>query len=76
MAYINRQVIRKCEQCGNCYFVDFTDDIPLCHDCYFELEKAYKKYKREFKKTHDKGCEPVCMREFYDNEYQELMNEV
>ena len=34
-----------------------------------EIEQEYRRYVRDFKKTHEKGMEPVCFNEWYDNEF-------
>jgi len=31
------QVMRVCSKCGQEYYIDSTDDVDLCHECYQEL---------------------------------------
>lgn len=60
---------RECVKCGMTYQIDENDTIDLCHECYLQADKEYKKYVKDFYKSHDKGCEPVCFEEFCDNEF-------
>lgn len=39
-----------------------------------DIHKYYTKYVREYKKTHDKGMEPACFDEWYDNEYMSRLD--
>lgn len=62
-------VERECVKCGMTYQIDESDTIDLCHECYLQAEKEYKKYVKNFYKSHDKGCTPVCLEEFCDNDF-------
>lgn len=35
----------------------------------------YNFYIKEFPESHDTGSYPVCIREFYQNKYQEILKE-
>ena len=39
-----------------------------------EFIKEYDNYIFEFEQEHDLGCMPVCVSEFYDNEWQIIKN--
>lgn len=62
-------VTRICVKCGAEYQIEKNDEYEICHECYLDLDKQYKQYKKDFKNTHDKGCEPVCFNEYYNNEF-------
>ena len=38
-----------------------------------DIKRLYKKYVREYKKTHDKGMTPACFKEWCDNEYDKRL---
>lgn len=40
-----------------------------------ELIKAYSDYVMEYYEEHDEGQYPVCVKEFYDYEYQIMKGE-
>ncbi len=62
-------VERECIKCGATYQIDITDTYDICHDCYLQADKEYKEYVKNFYKSHDKGCSPVCFEEFCDNDF-------
>ena len=37
------------------------------------LAQHYSEYVMEFPETHDEGSYPVCLEEFYINEYQDIL---
>ena len=62
-------VERECIKCGATYQIDISDTYDICHDCYLQADKEYKEYVKNFYKSHDKGCSPVCFEEFCDNDF-------
>lgn len=57
--------------------IEFSSDLanlPKCELEYFLTE--YNAYIQEFYDNHDENCFPVCMAEFYNNEFQELCKEM
>ena len=63
------QIMKVCNKCNATYYIDSNDYIELCHECYIQAGKDYKKYKHNFKKSHDKDSEPVCFSEYCNNDF-------
>lgn len=42
------QVKRVCSKCGNEYYVEQSDEYNICHNCYLNLDKIYRKNKDFF----------------------------
>jgi hypothetical protein len=65
-----------CQKCEQEYYIDSEDNIELCHECYNKACEVFKRYKKEFYKTHDKNSElPVCFAEFCNNDFMEDLYE-
>lgn len=62
-------VERECIKCGATYQIDISDTYDICHDCYLQADKEYKEYVKNFYKSHDKSCTPICFEEFCDNDF-------
>lgn len=57
-------------------FVENTDELvdELGFEDLKEFLYRYDMYVSHFFDEHDEGSEPVCMVEYFNNDFQELMN--
>ena len=51
------------------YFEETKEHKIECNYKDGNLDGEYKKYVKDFYKNHDKGCNPVCLEEFCDNNF-------
>ena len=54
---------------------DFKPYEDLDYEDIFHLVGEYSNYVQEFPENHDENSWPVSVYEFYENEYQEILNE-
>ena len=57
--------------------IEYTDDLvdfkyPWSTEKLADFLYQYNKYVMEFYENHDEGSQPVCMVEFFNNDYQVL----
>lgn len=54
------------------YIVEYTDDLvdELPFDMLKDFLYSYNKYVQEFYEYHDWGSQPVCMVEYFNNDFQ------